>query len=184
LLVSFGGRGELKQLNAVEAAPGACNLAAERLFSGLYLNELLVRLLQRQDPQPALFASYGETLATLAAAVDVDASLRRFEFTLLEALGYHFDLALDGHNGAPVVASGWYRYQPETGLVACQPGSAAPVGLFAGSDLLAIAAGQYGGAQANACKRLLRQALASHLGERPLHSRELFRQFRDRSSAR
>ncbi|QIB64478.1 DNA repair protein RecO [Kineobactrum salinum] len=184
LLVSFGGRAELKQLNAVEAAEGGCHLAAERLFSGLYLNELLVRLLQRQDPQPRLFARYGETLTNLAAAEDVELSLRRFEFSLLEALGYHFDPAADGHNGAPVVANGWYRYQPESGLVACQPDSAAPAGLFAGSDLLAIAAGQYGGTQAGACKRLLRQALASHLGERPLHSRELFRQFRNRRPAR
>lgn len=178
LLVSFGGRAELKQLAAVEAAGSSCALAAERLFSGLYLNELLVRLLQRQDPQPTLFACYGATLADLAAVTEVASSLRRFEFTLLEALGYHFDLALDGHSGTPVVASGWYRYQPDTGLVACRPDPGAPAGLFAGSDLLAIAAGHYDGPQASACKRLLRRALASHLGARPLHSRELFRQFR------
>lgn len=181
LLVSFAGRAEMKQLVAVEAAGSAPQLRAERLFTGLYLNELLVRLLQRQDPQPQLFARYGDTLQQLASATAGDACLREFEFGLLEALGYHFDPAVDGHSGEPVTAEGWYQYQAEYGLVACARHGGSPAVLFAGRDLLAIAAGQYDGEQASATKRLLRQALAGHLGERPLASRELFRQFRDRS---
>lgn len=168
----------MKQLTAVEAAAPPLALAGEYLFSGLYLNELLVRLLHRHDPHPGLFACYGETLESLATATDISASLRRFEFTLLEVLGYHFDPAIDGHNGTPVVADGWYQYQAEYGLVKCQRQHAGPAPVFSGADLLAIAAGEYRGAQATAAKRLLREALASHLGDRPLHSRELFRQFR------
>ena len=37
------------------------------MFSGLYLNELLVRLLHRYDPHPRLFAAYAATLDALAA---------------------------------------------------------------------------------------------------------------------
>ena len=181
LLVSFAGRTEMKQLVAVEAAGSAPLLQAERLFTGLYLNELLVRLLQRQDPQPELFARYGDTLLQLAAGDAGDTCLRRFEFSLLEALGYHFDPAVDGYSGEPVVAEGWYQYQSEFGLVACARHAGSPAVLFAGRDLLAIADGRYDGEQAAAAKRLLRHALAGHLGERPLHSRELFRQFRGRS---
>lgn len=183
LLVSFAGRSEMKQLLAVEAAGGASLLQAERLFTGLYLNELLVRLLQRQDPQPQLFARYGDTLLQLAAGQAGDACLRQFEFGLLEALGYHFDPAVDGHSGEPIVPAGWYQYQPEYGLVACPVHSGSPARLFSGRNLLAIAAGHYDGEHAGAAKRLLRQALAGHLGERPLASRELFRQFRGRSRA-
>lgn len=178
LLVSFSGHAEMKQLVAVEAAAPSLALAGEHLFSGLYLNELLVRLLHRHDPHPGLFACYGETLESLAAGVDINASLRRFEFTLLEVLGYHFDPAIDGHNGCPVVADGWYQYQAGYGLVRCQRQQATAAAVFSGVDLLAIAAGEYGGAHSIAAKRLLREALASHLGDRPLHSRELFRQFR------
>ncbi len=181
LLVSFAGRAEMKQLVAVEGAGSAPLLQAERLFTGLYLNELLVRLLQRQDPQPELFALYGETLLQLAAGDVGDACLRRFEFRLLEALGYHFDPAVDGYSGEPVDAEGWYQYQVEFGLVACARHAGSPAVLFSGRDLLAIADGRYDGEQAVAAKRLLRQALAGHLGDRPLHSRELFRQFRSRS---
>lgn len=181
LLLSFAGRAEMKQLVAVEAAGSAPRLQAERLFTGLYLNELLVRLLQRQDPQPQLFALYGDTLAQLAGDGAGDTCLRRFEFSLLEALGYHFDPAVDGYSGDPVEPDSWYQYQAEFGLVACARHAGSPAVLFAGRDLLAIAAGHYDGEQASAAKRLLRQALAGHLGERPLASRELFRQFRQRS---
>jgi hypothetical protein len=62
LLLSFSGRTELKNLNASEAAGRPLPLLGERLFSGLYLNELLVRLLHRHDPHPQLFAAYGSTL--------------------------------------------------------------------------------------------------------------------------
>lgn len=179
LLVSFAGRAEQKPLLAVEAAGALPALRAERLFSGLYLNELLVRLLQRHDPQQPLFALYGATLECLATKPVVDADLRRFEFGLLDALGYGFDPAHDGHSGLPVAQGGWYQYQAEFGLVACDTAAVAPGARFAGGDLLGIAAGHYEGEYGAAAKRLLRQALASHLGERPLHSRELFRQFRN-----
>ncbi len=181
LLVSFSGRAEQKPLLAVEAAGPLPALLAERLFSGLYLNELLVRLLQRHDPQPELFALYGATLASLASNEPAELHLRRFELGLLDALGYGFDPAVDGYAGESVEPGGWYQYQAEFGLVACTQASVAPSARFLGSDLLAIAAGQYGGEYGVALKRLLRQALASHLGERPLHSRALFRQFRDAS---
>ncbi|MBM70080.1 MAG: DNA repair protein RecO [Haliea sp.] len=178
LLVSFSGRAEQKPLLAVEPAGALPALRAERLFSGLYLNELLVRLLQRHDPQPELFALYGNTLGGLACNPSTEADLRRFEFGLLDALGYGFDPAHDGHSGLPVEPGRWYQYQAEFGLVACSDAVAAQGTRFAGADLLGIAAGQYDGEYSMAAKRLLRQALASHLGERPLHSRELFRQFR------
>jgi DNA repair protein RecO (recombination protein O) len=61
LLLSFSGRGELKTLTAREAAGTAVSLRGDRLYSGLYVNELLVRLLHRYDPHPQLFVAYGGT---------------------------------------------------------------------------------------------------------------------------
>ena len=137
-----------------------------------------LQALAGHDPQPELFALYGNTLGGLACNPSTEADLRRFEFGLLDALGYGFDPAHDGHSGLPVEPGRWYQYQAEFGLVACSDAVAAQGTRFAGADLLGIAAGQYDGEYSMAAKRLLRQALASHLGERPLHSRELFRQFR------
>lgn len=175
LLLSFSGRGELQQLTAVEAPGAALGLAGERLFSGLYLNELLVRLLQRQDPHPELFACYGLTLEALAEAGEVAPHLRAFENQLLDTLGYHLQPDIDASSGETVQADRCYHFDPESGLWpagVAQPGGA-PV--YPGHHLLAMARGDYRGAVARSAKGLLRQALAVHLGDRPLRSRELFR---------
>ena len=118
LLLSFSGRTELKNLNATEAAGRPFALPGERLFSGLYLNELLVRLLHRHDPHPHLFAAYGATLGALARDDEIDDVLRRFEFALLGELGYGFELNLDGASGEAVLPECWYHYHPDHGLIA------------------------------------------------------------------
>ena len=98
LLLSFSGRAELKNLTAKEAAGKLHELRGERLFSAMYVNELLVRLLHRHDPHPQLFAAYTEALQALARNDVVDTTLRHFEFKLLDELGYSFDLALDAED--------------------------------------------------------------------------------------
>lgn len=175
LLLSFSGRGDLMQLSTVEAPGAVLGLSGARLFSGLYLNELLVRLLQRHDPCPELFAYYGATLEALAGAEAIAPHLRRFESLLLETLGYQLQPGIDTSTGDEVLPEGWYRFDTECGL---RPASVAEPGsepLYLGRHLLAMAQGNYRGEAATAAKRLLRQALAVHLGDRPLRSRELFR---------
>ncbi|GAB3277653.1 DNA repair protein RecO [Parahaliea aestuarii] len=183
LLVSFSGRSELQSLNAVESAGAGVQLAGERLFSGLYLNELLLRLLHRHDPHPTLFAGYASALDQLAAAAHSEPVLRAFELQLLDELGYGFDPAEDAHSHQSVREDGWYRYSDGLGLVACAPDAGAPGQRFPGSDLLAIARGEFSGAAAGSAKRLLRMVIAGHLGGRPLHTRDLFRQYRQGGTA-
>ncbi len=174
LLLTFGGRSELKTLTAVESAGAALRLAGERLFSGLYLNELLVRLLHRNDPHPGLFAAYGAALEGVSGDDEIETVLRRFEFTLLDELGYSFDLAAEGDTGAAVRSGHWYHYRPDCGLVAGRDHGGATAAAFAGDDLLLMAAGEFGGAARQTAKRLLRLALAEHLGDAPVRSRDLF----------
>ena len=175
LLLSFSGRAELKTLTATEAAAPAVPLGGDRLFSALYLNELLSRLLHRNDPHPELFAAYGEALQALAAAGQLEAVLRRFEFRLLDELGYHLDCAVDGHSGEAVREECWYTYHADHGLVVRSGAGNPSQPAFSGADLLLIAAGQYEGEARHAARRLMRQVLAVHLGSAPLKSRELFR---------
>jgi len=175
LLLSFSGRTELKTLTATEAVGRGFTLRGERLFSGMYVNELLVRLLHRHDAHPQLFAAYAQTLQALAGSAVVDAVLRAFEFSLLDELGYGFDPGVDGHSGETVQAHLWYNYHPEHGLVATVGAIDPSRPAYAGSDLIAIAGGELGGHVRVTAKRLLRQALAGHLGDAPLKSRDLFR---------
>ena len=175
LLLSFSGRAELKSLTAKEAAGKLHELRGERLFSAMYVNELLVRLLHRHDPHPQLFAAYTEALQALARDDVVDTTLRHFEFKLLDELGYSFDLALDADSGERVQAHLWYHYIPDLGLVAKADATEPSRSAYAGADLIIMAGGQFGGSVRVTAKRLLRQALAGHLGDAPLRSRELFR---------
>ncbi|WP_137889291.1 DNA repair protein RecO [Pseudomonas sp. 2FE] len=169
--VEFRGRGELKNVGRLESAGVPHWLHGDALFSGLYLNELLIRLLPAQDPQPILFEHYGATLAALAAGRPLEPLLRAFEWRLLDELGYGFALAED-LRGQPIAPDGLYRLQPDAGL---EPVAQLQPGLFHGAELLAMADADWSapGALA-AAKRLMRQALAPHLGGRPLVSRELF----------
>ena len=174
LLVSFAGRGEMKNLVTVETAGNTARLRGERLFSGLYVNELLVRLLHRHDPHPRLFASYTNTLSSLGGTQVLDGVLRRFELELLGELGYGFSLQVEGDSGAPLLADMSYRFNPECGLVRVAAAEPPGSGSFLGAHLLALGRGEFDGAARSAAKSLLRQALASHLGPEPLRSRQLF----------
>ncbi|MBE7928862.1 MULTISPECIES: DNA repair protein RecO [Pseudomonadaceae] len=169
--VEFRGRGELKSVARLEANGPSHWLEGNALFGGMYLNELLIRLLPAEDAQPALFEHYLQTLPALAAKRPLEPLLRSFEWRLLSELGYGFALDRDVSD-QPIAPSGLYRLVPDTGL---EPVGQFQPGLFNGAELLAMAEADWSipGALA-AAKRLMRQALAPHLGGRPLVSRELF----------
>lgn len=175
LLLSFAGRTELKTLTQAEAAGASPALHGERLFSGLYINELLVRLLHRHDPHPALFAAYVTALNALAESDQLDPVLRRFEWRLLDELGYSFPLVADGQSGAALRDDAWYGYLPEVGLVELTAAPDPHRPAYRGAELLSLSRGEFDGAARLAAKRLMREALATHLGGAPLKSRELFR---------
>jgi len=174
LLISYTGRSELKTLTGVETAGAIHPLKGECLFSGMYLNELLIRMLHRHDPYPTLFAAYGETLALLAGTRKVEEGLRRFELTLLDELGYSFDLTSEGESGEAVAPDRWYQFRPGSGLVQRRDVTEPGVPAYCGADLLAMASGEISGAVAVTAKRLLREALGEHLEGQPLKSRDLF----------
>lgn len=171
LELELRGYGELKTVARLDCTGIPHMLGGEALFSGLYLNELLVRLLPAEDPHPQLFEHYAATLSALATGRPLEPLLRAFEWRLLDDLGYGFALDQDCL-GQPVDPAALYQWLPEIGfqsVVQLQPG------LFHGRELLALAQADWTvpGALA-AAKRLMRQALAPHLGGRPLVSRELF----------
>jgi DNA repair protein RecO (recombination protein O) len=171
LLLEASGSGELKSLHHVEAAGMALGLNGVALFSGFYLNEILARLLPREEAQPGLFVSYADTLGRLAENEAPAPLLRAFEAQLLDCLGYGMDFAHDSQSGEPVCAGVHYDFHPERGFTRIHGGG---VG-FSGETLLKLADGNFLDADAAAAaKRVHRMALARLLGDRPLKSRELF----------
>ena len=179
LLASWYGRGELATLGAVEAAGRSLGLQGETSLQGLYLNELMVRLTHRHDPNPALFDEYGATLQGLVESPG-EATLRRFEVRLLDHLGYAPRLVEEADGVTPVHPDGCYCYHPETGPVAAVETASSVGPVVAGTTLLAMAAEEYGcPVVRREAKAVMRAVLALHLGDRPLASRALFRRRRN-----
>lgn len=174
LLISWTLRGEVGTLTAVEAREQRLTLSGTALFSGFYLNELLMRLLARHDPHPELFASYEITLQRLGEPAVAEWALRRFECDLLESLGYGL-LLEQSVEGQPIQPHMNYCYHLEHGPAAAgEPGRCLQV---SGEALLALASGEMPAEPARReAKRLMRAALALYLGSKPLQSRELFSQ--------
>ncbi len=174
LLLSYKGRHGLKTLIDAEAQQTAMRFQGERLYSAMYLNELLIRLLQQDDACGSVFRKYSETLECLASAAPLAKTLRAFEWALLAELGYGVDLSCDGYSGDAISEHGEYCYSQEYGMVAAKKSSTAQA-VYRGAALLAIAEGVEDPQLEKVEKRLMRELLAAHLGPKPLYSRELFR---------
>jgi len=96
LSLCYGGDAEIRTLKSAEWAGGHVMPRGEALLSGYYLNELLLRLLARDDPHPALFDTYRQTVKILASGLDntIAPLLRAFELLLLRDIGFLPDVSL------------------------------------------------------------------------------------------
>lgn len=92
LLLSWTGVNEVKTLTGAECL-GIRVLRGSAWMSAWYMNELLIRLLPREDPHPILFDAYDQALEYLTDSprAPVACALRRFEWVLLNETGYGFD---------------------------------------------------------------------------------------------
>ena len=175
LLASWTGSGETAQLTQAEAAPGAgvTGLPPSALMSGWYLNELLLKLVLRADPQPAVFDLYAGTLARLGAGEPVSASLRRFERDLLGLLGFGLELRREAQGGAPLQPDRYYHFHPDLGFVGTQAQAEAS---YPGRSLLALADDELQEDPVlEDARRLMRTALDHALEGRELRTRMVAR---------
>ncbi|MDL0430547.1 DNA repair protein RecO [Marinobacter sp. TBZ242] len=174
LLVDWAGRSDLKTLTQVEVRGGPVLKPALSLYSGLYVNELLQRLLPPADPHARLFASYIDVISELSDAGDVEPVLRRFEQSLAAELGYDFawDLATD--TGLAVEAGEYYCYDPEQGVLA-MPSAGVRLQNLSGATLLALASGDLESTECRRVAKRVTRVLVDYLLQgRPLNSRSLF----------
>jgi DNA repair protein RecO (recombination protein O) len=174
MLATWSGKLELKTLHSLEWGGGLLMLQGEALMCGFYMNELLLRLLPREDPHEALFEYYSTTLKTLSKEKDLATTLRRFELKLLQELGYAIPLSAD-NNSLPILESASYRYEAETGAIRVSHGNNHKSGVqLAGKTLIDMEKDDYSHSQTQQqSKQLMRYLLAHYLGDKPLHTRQL-----------
>ena len=172
------GRTVLKTLISAEKLSPTPSLHARSLYCGLYLNELVSRILPEQESFTQVFDCYHETLSKLSASTEDSALqevlLRRFEFRLLAELGLGLDFQTDAC-GRRIEADSpsSYYFEPEHGFVELsEPLANRPV--FCAADLSQLHRERWTESSLRAAKYISRLALAPLLGSRPLKARELF----------
>jgi DNA repair protein RecO (recombination protein O) len=180
LLGAWSGKLELKTLHSLEWYAGLLMLQGEALMCGFYMNELLLRLLAREDAHEALFDDYGLTLKALAAAPSDSANiLRRFELRLLQQLGYAVPLTHNIKDEA-VLADAQYFYVPEMGPVSLQHDYQENGVQLSGKTLLDMDKDDYTDVQTQQqSKQLMRLLISHYLGDKPLHTRQLLMDLQD-----
>jgi DNA repair protein RecO (recombination protein O) len=154
-------------------------LNGDRLMSGFYANELLIKLLQRSDPHAGLFDAYCSMLDELHRPdADPARALRIFEKRLLEELGWGLNLASEASSGRPLEPARSYRYGLDSGAEAID-GVAEGILIFSGTSLLSLAHERLHDARSLAdARRLLRAALDRLLDGRALRTREVMHDMR------
>ena len=179
---AWSGKNELKTLHSLDWNAGLSLLKGEALMCGFYMNELLLRLLPREDAHETLFEYYTNTINVLSNMQALDngaelaSTLRRFELKLLQEMGYAVPLLQD-ENDAEILADKTYRYEAEYGacdLNGSKIGTQKNGVQLSGKTMLDMARDDYADAATQSqSKQLMRYLLAHYLGDKPLHTRQL-----------
>lgn len=190
--MQFSGRGDLKYCQHVEINYPSLyreqglgikgqSLKGRNLYCGFYLNELIMRLTWKGEPQAELYQVYQQTLIGLIQLdndMQSEPLLRRFEFHLLALLGYQYNWQQDS-DCRDILSDQFYNFDPASGfnLITTETyGIAAPSRSFPGHVILAIAADDWQHELSwPVAKYITRLALKPLLGDKPLSSRELFK---------
>lgn len=176
LTLSWSGKSELQTLSAAEWVGGMLPLEKNTLLYGFYLNEIIVKLIPRDDPQPLLFDHYVATINQLAHA-ESPSVLRKFELKLLKAAGVVDDLSYCITRRAQVVPDLLYTVDPLAGTRPVpandEIGNKAEIQVY-GKTLIDMQAEDYSDANTQLqSKLLMRFLLAHHLHGMPIHTRQI-----------
>ncbi|NOQ88426.1 MAG: DNA repair protein RecO [Gammaproteobacteria bacterium] len=185
LVISWQGKGNLPYLKSAERADlKAPVLKKKSLLSAMYINELLMYLLHRDDVHEAVFEHYHHCLYCLEDESRLEIALRKFEIKLLELLGFGLNVLVEADTGKAIKTDAQYLYHLEHGPVLYRDSgskqNASSKLQISGGCLLALANESYQALSENSqylaeLKRLMRSVINFHLGNKKLKSRELFR---------
>jgi DNA repair protein RecO (recombination protein O) len=172
LQLAWTGKSEVRTLMSAEWVGGLLPLEGAALLCGFYLNELLVKLLARDDPHAALFDHYVSALNQLAHDEPPAIVLRKFELSLLKETGVSGHLGICAQTGQPVDPEKTYAVDPERGPRVALASDTSPSVI--GKTLLDMEAGDYSDSTTQLqSKFLMRHLLAHHLGGMPLNTRQI-----------
>jgi DNA repair protein RecO (recombination protein O) len=175
LLLSWSGKSELMTLTGAEYQAAPITLTGVGLLSGLYLNELIIRLLPKLDDHPHLFSTYHQTLPLLAHDIDREKTLRLFEKTLLKEIGYSVSFDKEATQAeTPIHHDHNYQLMLGQGFIK-QSDPYQRCTVFKGRHLLALNDNLLDTKEIlQTAKQLMRLLIAHLLDNKPLKTREFF----------
>ena len=172
LQVAWTGKSEVRTMVSAEWVGGLRPLERSALLCGFYLNELLVKLLARDDPHAALFDHYVAALNQLAHDEPPAIVLRKFELSLLKETGVAGNISAVAATGQAVLAEQLYVIDPERGAREAMVSDTMPV--VNGKTLLDMEAGDYTDTTTQQqSKFLMRHLLSHHLNGLTLNTRQI-----------
>ncbi|CAN0484295.1 unnamed protein product, partial [Phaeothamnion confervicola] len=170
---------ELSTLVAAEWQGGMPFLRGFGLMCGFYVNELILRLVPRDDAHEALFDAYASSLGRLGGGEPTAAVLRGFEKRLLAELGYAMMLDRDAEDGAPIDPGRQYLYDPERGPLPAGEGPGGEM-VVRGSTLLGLHRDDYSsGETLQQARGLMRALIGQRLHGQTLHTRSVLLELQD-----
>jgi len=174
LLISWSGRGDLFTLTHIEAVQAKEVSNPEVCIIGMYLNELILKLVPKSSPSKEVFDLYQSVMRLLEAGESTEKALRLFEIQLLELVGHGLSLDKEIDHETSINEDAIYRYDVGLGPVRIQHENDA-WNVVKGETLIALQSPLNMDTQyLSEAKRLMRGIINWHLDSRPLHSREIF----------
>ena len=179
LRLGWSASAELGNLISAEWSGALRPLSGRSLMCGFYLNELVLRLLPRDDAHEALFDVYADALRQLSEGHPQASVLRSFEKRLLSELGYAPLLEREAVSGAPIDPSRRYVYEPDRGPMPSMNASSQDLSV-SGQTLLDLAADEFGRPETrDEARMLLRSLIGQRLHGQVLHTRAVLRELSD-----
>jgi DNA repair protein RecO (recombination protein O) len=189
LRLGWGGDAEVRTLRSAQWQGGHVMPLGDTLLAGYYLNELLLKLLAREDPHPALFDHYADAVLALAEGQEPQAAVvRAFELLLLREAGLLPALDVECASLQPLQGDAHYQLEPDAGLKLVPGGDGLPPQAhhalpgaswqavqqaLADPHPFAALLQACEGTRGNALRQPLRQLLHYHSGVRVFQTRQL-----------
>ena len=169
--VNYSGKSELKTLVSWEEITHF-SILGKNLKILLYLNELIFKLLEKENKQDRIFESLIDFYKVLVSgdAKNIEIALREFEYFLICELGYGFNFLYDD-NGKKIVREKTYYFHPAQGF------SEKPLNNFlkvSGIDIIDFTNGKITSSSARSKIRKIMQLAISYIAEKPLNAGLIF----------
>ena len=174
LRIIVTGKSEMKTLTQIDSNLISHSVKGPHdLYTYLYVNELMMRLLPKGLPNQELYDLYQKFVELTRADSISELDLRVFELDLLDVLGYGINFDTDTKENSEFKDSIIYSYIPEKGFH-----NAGDVNGYSAMEISAIKNRTLEGIDKLKLKSLLQVAISACLDGRELSSREYFRKIR------